>query len=148
MQAETLLDEKGIQYKLIRLSSKSINFNDLIKHAASLNLNEVVKTVVAGDSESNCYAFLLRGEARLDFDKVMRELGKKLHVLSIDEIRSVTGMEPGAVFPLLLKMPIYIDKRVLNADKININSLDPAYGIEIKTSDLAKLIHFQVIDVA
>jgi prolyl-tRNA editing enzyme YbaK/EbsC (Cys-tRNA(Pro) deacylase) len=60
----------------------------------------------------------------------------------------VTGVEPGAVCPILLKIPVYIDGRVTKKNRVNFGSGNHLYGIDMNFQDLAKVFEYTVVDVA
>jgi prolyl-tRNA editing enzyme YbaK/EbsC (Cys-tRNA(Pro) deacylase) len=62
-------------------------------------------------------------------------------------LKRATGKEPGAICLLLLDIPIFVDKRVFETEKINFGSGDHLYGLEISSNDLEKIIDFETIDV-
>jgi len=57
-----------------------------------------------------------------------------------EEVKAVSGVEIGAVCPLLLSMPIIIDKKIFSKEKINFGSGSHLLGIEMRTEDLGKVI--------
>ena len=46
------------------------------------------------------------------------------------------------------KIPLFVDGRVFEKEKLNFGSGDHLYGIEINSKDLDKLVDFKVVDVA
>jgi prolyl-tRNA editing enzyme YbaK/EbsC (Cys-tRNA(Pro) deacylase) len=68
-------------------------------------------------------------------------------VISYENLKRSTGTAPVAVCPLLLKIPLFIDKHVFDNQKINFGLGDHKSGLEIKTNDLDKDLSFNVVDV-
>jgi len=149
IKAVEILKNKGINYRLIKLSEKGISFEDVIKYAQEeINPNEICKTIIVKDKKNDRYALLLKGNQKIDFSKVKDIIGSKISTISYEDLKKSTGTEPGAVCPILLDFPIFVDKKVLETNKINFGSGDHLYGLEINSKDLNKAINFKVFDIA
>ena len=149
LEVEKSLKEKGVNYRLIKLTGKSVTHEDVIKHAKGANPEDDCKTIITHDKNGNQYAFFLRGMMRIDFSKAKNAVGEKLSILSYDDVKKTTGKEPGSICPFLLKnTKLFIDKRVFQREKIHFGSGDSNYGLEISAKDLDKITEFQIVDVA
>ncbi|MGD9276010.1 MAG: YbaK/EbsC family protein [Candidatus Pacearchaeota archaeon] len=149
LESVKILKGKNIPYRLIKLSDKGISFEDVIRNAEDkINPDEICKTIVVKDKKENKYAFLLKGNQKIDFSKVKEVIGKKASIVSFEDLKKSIGKEPGAICPFLLDMPIYIDKKVFETEKINFGSGDHLYGLEIFSKDLNKIIQFQKVEVS
>ncbi|MFH2111714.1 MAG: YbaK/EbsC family protein [Candidatus Bathyarchaeota archaeon] len=142
------LDDMGVEYRLIRLRDRAVTVQDVIDHAeGDLDPAEICKTIIVKGRRGARYAVFLRGSDRIDFNKLKPILGK-VSVASRDEVQEATGVEPGAVCPLTLGIPVYLDERVLKLEKVNFGSGNHLYGIELRTEDLAKALSYTVLDLA
>ncbi len=149
LESEKILNDKGVSYRLIHLTEKGISFKDVIKNAKDkINPNEICKTIIVKDKKENKYAFLLKGDQKIDFSLVKEIIGSKASIVSYDDLKKSTGKEPGAVCPFLLDTPLFVDKNVLETEKINFGSGSHLFGLEINTKDLEKIIPFKIVDVA
>jgi len=149
IKAVEFLENKGINYRLIKLSEKGISFEDVIKYAQEeINPNEICKTIIVKDKKNNRYALFLKGNQKIDFSKAKEIIGSKISIISYEDLKKSTGTEPGAVCPILLDFSIFVDKKVLETNKINFGSGDHLYGLEINSKDLNKVINFKVVDIA
>jgi len=149
LEVEKLLKEKGIDYKLMPLSGKVVRYEDVKKYAKGVDPENDCKTIVTKDEQGNIYAFMLRGMVKIDFRKVKGVVGRKVKILSPEDLKEVTGKEPGEVCPLLLRnMKIYVDKRIFERDKIDFSAGDPRFGLEISTEDFKKALDFEMTDIA
>ncbi len=143
-----LLDDLGVEYRLIRLRGRAVTTQDVIDKAeGELNPAEICKTIIVKDRGGAKHAVLLRGGDKIDFSKLKAALGK-ISVASREEVVEATGVEPGAVCPLTLSVHVYVDERVMELEKINFGSGDHMYGIEVLTADLAKALSYTVLDLA
>jgi prolyl-tRNA synthetase len=149
LDSTKLLEEKGVGYRLIELKEKAFSVADVIRYAKEpLDPDEICKTMILKDEKGNKYAVMLLGYHRIDFAKAKGFLCSALSIASSEEVKEATGIEPGAVCPILLRIPLFVDRRVLEKEKINFGSGDHLYGLEVHTRDLEKIANFRVVDVA
>jgi prolyl-tRNA editing enzyme YbaK/EbsC (Cys-tRNA(Pro) deacylase) len=143
-----LLDKKGIDYSIIELTDRAVTVEDVVRYAKhGVDPDEICKTIILKDREGRMHAVFLRGGDRIDFKKLRRVIGKASVAVS-DDVEEATGVKPGAVCPLTLDVPLYVDERVLMKERINFGSGNHLYGIELSPNDLAKVIDFMVVDAA
>jgi prolyl-tRNA editing enzyme YbaK/EbsC (Cys-tRNA(Pro) deacylase) len=148
LEAERILVERGIPYRLIELTDRAMTAADVARFSkGDFKLEEICKTVVMSDSEGNLFAFFMVGTDRVDFLKAKATTGKKLSVANPSVVRAKAG-EPGAVCPLTISIPIVVDTRVINLPRVNFGSGHHLHGIEMATSDLLHIIPHTVADVA
>ena len=67
---------------------------------------------------------------------------------SPDEVRKVAGVDPGAVCPLTLSIPLTIDTRVIKLLRVNFGSGHHLHGIEMRTADLLRAVLHTIADIA
>lgn len=139
----------NVNYKLIKLKNRAVTVEDVIKYSdEELDPDEICKTVILKDCEGNLYAAFLLGSHKIDFKKLEKATGAKYSILKAQEVEEKTKMSPGAVCPLLLRAPIFLDKRVLEKRKVNFGSGDHLYGLEIATDDLKRVFSYRIVDIA
>jgi len=148
LKAIEILKERKINYKLIKLSEKAVSFEDVVKYAKDeINPNEICKTIIVKDKNGDKYAFLLKGDNKIDFSKAKEVIGNNVSFVGYEDLVKSTGIEPGAVCPLILNMPLFVDKEVLGLKKINFGSGDHLYGLEIDPKDLKKIVSFKEVSI-
>ena len=148
LESAKILEEKGVEYRVIKLSNKAISAEDVVKYAQDkIGPDEVCKTIVVKDKKENKYAFFLKGSHRIDFSKTKEIIGQRTRIVNDNDLKEITGRERGEVCPILLDIPIFVDKRVFQTEKINFGSGNLFYGIEITSKDLEKAIDFKIVDV-
>lgn len=149
LEATKKLEEKGINYRLIKLEERAITIADVVRHSSgNVNSEEICKTIIVKDDEGNKYAIFLPGNSKIDFSKAKKEIGAKIRIATPEEVKETTGVEPGAVCPLLLKMPLLVDKHVLEKEKINFGSGDHLFGIEICSKELTRAVNYTAADLS
>jgi len=143
------LEEKGIEYNLIRLKDRAMTVEDVLKFSdAKINPKEICKTLIIMDQENNTHAILLIGNNRADFVKIRKRLKcSELRLATPEEIKRETGFEIGAVCPLFLNLPMLVDKRVFSRKKVNFGSGDHLFGIEINPRDILKCTRGKIGDI-
>ncbi len=143
-----LLEEKGVDYRVVELTRRAVTVEDVVRYAKDgVDPDEICKTIILKDRGGLMHAVFLRGGDRIDFKKLRGLIGKA-SVAAPEEVEEATGVKPGAVCPLTLEVPLYVDERVFMKERINFGSGEHLYGIELSTKDLAKVIDFMVVDAA
>lgn len=149
LESVKILKQRGVEYRLIELEEKAISVEDVIRYSKTkIEPGEICKTIILKDRKGKKYAVFLLGNMKIDFNKAKRVIGSKVSVASFDEVIDATGVTPGAVCPLTLKIPLLIDRGVMSRERINFGSGNHIYGLEIQTQDLMKIINYQLVDVA
>lgn len=149
LAVEQILKEKGVEYRLIRLSNKAYTVKDVVQYSGGgVDPKEICKTIILkGKKTGEKRAVLLRGGDRLDFSKAKEVFGEALSIAGATEVKEIGGVEPGAVCLFLLQAPLYVDKRVLELQKVNCGSGDHLYGVEFRVEDLGKATQYEIVDL-
>lgn len=128
--AAQILERKRVSFRLIELYDRALSVQDVIRfYKGDVKIREICKTIILKDEDEDRYAFFLIGSDRIDFSKA-RSIGKNLKLVNADEVRIVAGVEPDAICPLLLTIPMIVDRRVLKLEMINFGSGDHRYGLD------------------
>lgn len=149
LESEKILKAMNINYKLIKLKNRAVTVEDVIKYSEEeLSLDEICKTIILKDSKGKLFAAFLLGSHKIDFRKLEKATGAKYSIVKTQEVEEKTKMVPGAVCPLLIRMPIFLDKRVLEKKKVNFGSGDHLYGLEVATEDLKRILDYRIVDIS
>jgi|TARA_Y100000310_G_scaffold159627_1_gene159254 prolyl-tRNA editing enzyme YbaK/EbsC (Cys-tRNA(Pro) deacylase) len=140
-----ILKKHKIKCKLIKHEKKLIRSDDL--KDKNVTKEDVCKTIILKTRNKNYLAVCLKGEDRVDTKKVKESIGKKVDVATHENVEKSTGLKVGEVCPLLVKMPIIIDKKVLERDELHFGSGDLYYDLIINPKDLEKAITFKIADI-
>lgn len=112
------------------------------------SLNQGAKALILrikkSGSEKYFAQFVLPGGSKLD-SKVIADIveAKNIRFASKDEINKITdGIEIGGIPPFgnLFNIPVYVDKSLLDFDKIIFNAGDRSFSIGMKTDDYLKIV--------
>ena len=149
LRSAEVLDCKGIEYRLIELEERALSIADVIRFSkAEINVDEICKTMILKDREGGRYAVLLLGGDRVDYGKASEAIGEKVSIASFAEVKDAVGVDPGAVCPITLDVDLFVDRKVMETERMNFGSGIHMYGLEIRTRDLEKVVGFRVVDVA
>ena len=147
LKIEDILEAKKIPYRIIELKARAITVDDVIEYSKEdINPEEICKTILVKHKDQY-YALFLRGADKVDFKKLKAVIGKA-SIASRAEVLEVAGVEPGAVCPLLLDVPVLVDRRVLELERVNFGSGDHLYGVEIAAGDLCHVLDYRTVDIA
>ena len=147
LRVQDILESKNIQYRIIELKNRAISVQDVIEYSKEdINPEEICKTILV-KQKKEYHALFLKGSDKIDFKKLKQVIGKT-SIASREEVLKVTGVDPGAVCPLLLDVPVIVDERVLSLDRLNFGSGNHLYGVEIASVDLARVLEYKLADIA
>jgi len=136
------LKEKNIDFKIIELTKmEKDNTEDKLNHKKNF------KTLVVKKENNSFFAMLLPVDKKIDLKKLEKRFNSKLNLASYEEIKNVINVEPGAVCPLDLNIPLIIDNSVFRFERINIGSGDQMYGIEVNPRDILKITNAKTSNV-
>lgn len=149
LESVEALRRKGIGFRLIELSDRAVSVEDVVRYSLSeIAVDEICKTILMKSPDGRTHAALLLGGDRVDLNKVGGVIGGKARIASSEEVKATTGVEPGAVCPIMLKAPLLVDRRVLAKERINFGSGHHLYGLEIDPRDLVKIVEYRLEDIA
>lgn len=144
-QIKQHLEKLKIPFKLFGLPEKVYKVEDVVR--AGINEDEIVKTLIV-QSGSGFIALAIRGKDRLDFKKVRKLFGAKSELARPEEVERIVGIPVGAVCPILVGIPLYFDKKVMELGRVNMGSGDLKVELEIELADLLKAVSgYQVEDL-
>ncbi|HOX40576.1 MAG TPA: YbaK/EbsC family protein [bacterium] len=130
------LDREIIAYKIVELSAPAMTVPDVIKFAKTpVKDDEVCKTIML-KTPKGFVGIFLRGYDRLDMKRLDQYFMGKVRFANAEEVKEHANVDPGAVCPLLLNVPLYIDQRALELKNTHFGSGDHMFGIEMNPNDL------------
>ena len=148
LKAVQSLEAAGIKYRLIELEARAYTVSDVVKYSrGALKIEEICKTIIMKDSDG-IYGVLLLGKDRIDYKKLKEFRGLKPRIANSGEVSNVAGVEPGAVCPLLLDVPLIVDPEVFKRQRINFGSGHHLYGLEMDPGDLSQIVDYYVAKVS
>ncbi len=147
--AAKILEKKGILFDTIQLEKPAFTVSDVVKYSSGrINAGQIIKTMVLKDKNREFFAVCLCGEDRVDFAKLEKIRGKTARLASPEEVFRIVGIKIGAINPVGLNIPLYIDFRVMNLEKVNFASGKHDMELEAGLESLLKAVDFEEADVA
>ncbi|MEK7580820.1 MAG: YbaK/EbsC family protein [Patescibacteria group bacterium] len=136
-----------LDFKVIDLDQEAFTVADVVD--AGIKVDEVVKTLIVRVGDGSFIALALRGNDRVDFKKVRKLFGSKAELAKPEDVLKVVGVPIGAVCPILVGVPVYVDKNVMDLQNVHMGSGDLMHGLEMKLKDLLKAVgEYQVEELA
>jgi len=148
--AVRVLDDFGIKYIIKKNKYGEAYTCEEVARERNVRLSQVLKCMVGKDIDENVYVMLIPGDKTLKTKKVQKLTGvKKIFLVSREELSYVFKVTVGAITPIqfLGKAYFYLDRTVLGEEFIDISSGCPNFGIELRTSDLIRLIEPVICDI-
>jgi Cys-tRNA(Pro) deacylase len=111
----------------------------------------VVKTLVMEDEEKKPLIVLMHGDREVSTKNLARQIGKKrVESCSPDVAQRHSGYQVGGTSPFGLRkpMPIYVEKTVLDLDRIYINGGRRGYLVAIDPKELVRVAKATPVEVA
>ncbi len=147
---ETILQNSGINYRLIKLAENAFTVEDVMKHSdGSLKAEEVCKTIILhGKKSDKSIAIFLKGEDKIDFKAAKILFGEEMSIATPEQVMKAAEVEPGAVCPFILSVPLYVDERVTKLTQVNCGSGHHLFGLEFQFKDLEKIKPYKIVQIA
>ncbi|MFP3152960.1 Cys-tRNA(Pro) deacylase [Lachnospiraceae bacterium ZAX-1] len=145
-----LLEQKGIAYKsYCYVDTDAISGVDV---ATVLNQNpeRVFKTLVTVGKSGKHYVFVIPVAEELNLKKAAKSVGEKsIEMLKAKELLPLTGYIHGGCSPIGMKKAFLttFDSSVENLDSFCFSAGKIGYQVDLKWSDLHKLINFQLANL-
>jgi len=111
-----------------------------------INLNQIVKTLVF-KTDDEFIAVLCPGDKRVSEEKLEELTGGKVDMAKPSEVREVTGYIVGGVSPFDLDIPVYMERSLLELDKIKPAGGSRVVAIELDPSELSDIIVTELVSL-
>lgn len=139
------LDESGVAYKEVRHDPVFTSEEAAAKRGSKLD--EGAKALLFWADE-NAVQIVIQGDKKVDKDKFKELFSiKKLKMVSADEVKDISSVEPGAVPPFgnlfIPPIPVYCNKNFMNNaehDMMEFNAGDHSISIRMKKQDWQNLV--------
>lgn len=121
--------------------------------ARELNVDEhfVVKTLIMEDEFARPLVVLMHGDRKVSTKELARQIGcKRIEPCKPDVANRHTGFLVGGTSPFgtKKKMPVYVEKTILDLPLIYINGGRRGYLISIPPNELMRVLSPHVVEVA
>ncbi|WEL22943.1 aminoacyl-tRNA deacylase [Candidatus Nanohalovita haloferacivicina] len=107
---------------------------------------EIIKTLIFMADEP--VAVLCPGHTSVSEEKLEEIKDTEVRMASPDEVTDATGYYIGGVSPFDLEIPVYMEEKILEQDKVKPAAGSRVVGVTISSEDLKKVTEAEVVDVA
>lgn len=111
----------------------------------------VIKTLVMEDEEKKPLVVLMHGDREVSTKNLARQLGKKrVEPCAPDVAQRHSGYQVGGTSPFGLRkaMPVYVERTILDLDRIYINGGRRGFLVGIDPKELTRVARAKPVDVA
>lgn len=148
--ATKLLIERGVEFTQHLYDYRK---SGAVAAAEIMNVDEhaMIKTLVMEDNERNKFIVLMHGEKETSLKKLARQLGaKNVSICSQRNAQRYTGYMVGGISPFgtRRKLPIYVEKTLLNLPLIYINGGRRGFILGLKPEILLDILDARPVHVA
>lgn len=150
--AARMLDQLKITYEL---RAYDVNEDELdaitVAHKVNMPPEATFKTLVARGDKSGIVMACVPGNAELDLKKFATATGnKKVELVAVKEIQSLTGYIRGGVSPLgsKKKYPLYLDHNALEHERISVSAGQRGLQMILAPQDLQRATNATLADLA
>ena len=147
-----MLEQFGIPYET-RTYPFSEDDLDAVSVARKIEMppESVFKTLVARGDRTGVFVACVPSNRDLDLKAIATESGnKKVELVPVKEIQSLTGYLRGGVSPLGLKKryPVFIDQSVLTFERISVSAGTRGIQMLVAPSELVRASQAAVVPIA
>jgi Cys-tRNA(Pro)/Cys-tRNA(Cys) deacylase len=150
--AARMLDQLKISYELRAYAVDGEEFDAVtVAHKVMMAPEATFKTLVARGDRSGIVMACVPGNAELDLKKLATVTGnKKVELVAVKEIQSLTGYLRGGVSPLgsKKKYPLFLDQSALNHERISVSAGQRGLQMILAPWDLQRAAQAIMADLA
>lgn len=145
------LEAVGVPYEVIACDPESADTADFCERYG-YRLEDCGNTIAVASKrgEKKYCACVVRGSDRLDVNRTVRKLMgvSRASFASAAEVIELTGMMIGGVTPFALpeEVPVYVDRRVMDLERVILGSGSRSSKIWVSPEALARLPNAEVVD--
>lgn len=146
-----ILEQKKISYQSYNYLSTGAISGTEVAQALGEDPEIVFKTLVTMGKSKEHYVFVIPVEKELNLKKAAKSVGEKsIEMIRQKELLPLTGYIHGGCSPIGMKKQFTttIDKSAAEHEKIIFSAGKIGYQVEVALDDLAKVVRFQLAEVA
>jgi prolyl-tRNA editing enzyme YbaK/EbsC (Cys-tRNA(Pro) deacylase) len=144
-ELKSLLNAAGIAYAILE-HEQTISTAQEGAQTGLGSLSSMAPTFIL-KTEAGYLAAIIRGDTRLAYKKIKRQLGlKNISLASVDQVKEVTGAEAGYVSLVNPGIETIIDEKVIAMDVVYGGCAVPRFTLRIQPKDLVAIVRARVFD--
>ena len=149
--AVRLIEQQGIRYELREYECSEDDFDAVsVAHKIGMAPESVFKTLVARGERTGAIMACIPANAELDLKKIASVSGnKKVELVAVREIQSLTGYVRGGVSPLgtRKRFQLFLDRSALQSSTISVSAGKLGLQVVLSTDDLVKASQAELADL-
>lgn len=146
-KVKKFLDKNKVKYEVVKHRTVYTAYD--LAQTLKKKLQEVVKTLVVKLDKGHALV-VLPASRQVDFKNLKKVTGaKKVDIDRENVMTKLFKVKPGAISPFhgpLHKLPIYVDKAVMKAQKAVVQAGSFEESVHIKTKDLLKVVEGKLVN--
>ena len=145
-----ILEQKKIDYNSYSYADTGAISGLEVANVLGQDEFQVFKTLVTQGSSKKYYVFVIPVAMELDLKKAAKSVNEKsVEMIKSKELLPLTGYIHGGCSPIGMKkyFKTVIDKSALSYESIIFSAGKIGYQVEIKLTDLSKVIEFDLEDI-
>lgn len=145
-----VLDQKKVSYKTHVCSDAEGLSGDEIAAVLNENPEQAFKTLVTVGKTGKNYVFVVPVNKELDLKKAAKAVGEKsIEMIKSKELLPLTGYVHGGCSPIGMKkfFPTTFHKTAEDFETIMFSAGKIGHQVEVKLSDIDKVIRYQIADI-
>lgn len=150
-QATKFLRQSGVVYSNHLYEYEVHGGTDVSSRELNVEEHLIIKTLIMENELAKPLIVLMHGDCKVSTKNLARQIGcKKIEPCKPNVANRHTGFLIGGTSPFGIKkkMPIYIEKTILDLPLIYINGGRRGYLVSIKPSELTRLLDPQFVKVS
>jgi len=149
--AVRLIEQQGIRYELREYECSEDDLDAVsVAHKIGMAPESVFKTLVARGERTGVIMACIPANAELDLKKIASVSGnKKVELVAVREIQSLTGYIRGGVSPLgtRKRFQLFLDRSALQSSTISVSAGKRGLQILLSTGDLVNASQAELADL-
>ncbi|WP_417283806.1 Cys-tRNA(Pro) deacylase [Comamonas sp.] len=149
--ATTFLQQHGADYSSHLYAYEEHGGTKVSSRELNVDEHSVIKTLVMENESAKPLIVLMHGDCKVSTKELARQAGyKKIEPCKPEVANRHTGFLVGGTSPFgtKKKMPVFVEKSILELPRIYINGGRRGYLVGIAPSELLRLLEPQVVEVA
>lgn len=150
-QATQFLRKQGVSFTEHPYAYEERGGTNASSRELGVDENVVVKTLIMEDELGKPLIVLMHGDCKVSTKELARQVGcKKIGPCKPEVANRHTGFLVGGTSPFgtRKKMPVYVEKTILDLPLIYINGGQRGYLVAIDPQELHRLLEAQAVEVA
>ncbi|MEM1664713.1 MAG: aminoacyl-tRNA deacylase [Zestosphaera sp.] len=141
-----LLEDSGVWHHFYEFSEHTMTVEVAAKQLG-VGPEKIIKTLVVVSEKNEPFIAIIPGNKKLDLNRLSIIIGSRVRMAKAREVEKITGYAVGALPPVGHGITTYVDKSVLEHERVVGGGGSTHALVEIETKDLIRLTKALVRDI-